>query len=147
MIKLPSSVLFACNTNTIRSPMAEAILKHLMADRVYVDSVGLRRGELDGFAIAAMEEIGIDISGHEPKSFDDLEDCFFDLVISLTPESQHRAVEMTRAMACEVEFWPTMDPTVVEGSREVRLDAYRQVRDVLFQRIKARLGLAPAPKA
>jgi protein-tyrosine-phosphatase len=144
MARTPSSVLFACSMNSIRSPMAEAILKHLHGRRIYVDSVGVRAAEVDGFAVAAMDEIGIDITRHRPKTFEDLEDTSYDLVISLSPEAQHRAVELTRAMDCEVEFWPVLDPTVVvEGSREERLDAYRQVRDQLMQRIAERFPLTP----
>jgi protein-tyrosine-phosphatase len=132
---LPGSVLFACTSNAIRSPMAEGYLKYLHGNRVYVDSVGVRSGELDGFAVAAMAEIGIDISNHRSKTFDELEDTTFDMVISLSPEAQHKAVEMTRTMAIEVVFWNTLDPSVVEGSRETKLDAYRQVRDQLIARI------------
>ena len=131
-MSLPGSVLFACNRNAVRSAMAESIAKHLYGHVLYVDSAGVLPGELDPFAVAAMEEIGIDLSKHNPKGFDDLEDTSFDLIISLTPEAQHRAVEMTRTMACDVEYWATFDPTIMEGSRENRLDAYRQVRDMLF---------------
>ena len=138
MSATPSAVLFACTHNAVRSPMAEGLLKHLFGQRVYVDSVGVRPGELDPFVVEVMGEIGIDISRHRPKSFDDLEDDSFDEVISLSPEAQHRAVEMTRVMACEVTFWNTFDPSLVEGSREMRLDAYRQVRDQLRQRIHKR---------
>jgi len=118
--------------------MAEGILKHLHGSKIFVDSAGVREGELDPFIVAVMDEIGIDISRHQPKVFDDLEDTSFDEVISLSPEAQHKAVEMTRVMACEVLFWRTMDPSIVEGSRETRLDAYRQVRDQLMTRIKER---------
>ncbi|MCZ6466266.1 MAG: low molecular weight phosphatase family protein, partial [Alphaproteobacteria bacterium] len=114
---LPSAVLFACTENAVRSPMAEAILKYLHGRHIYVDSVGVRKGELDGFAVAVMDEIGIDISHHHPKTFEELEDTSFDLVTSLSPEAQHKAVEMTRVVACDVEFWNTFDPSVVEGSR------------------------------
>ncbi len=141
---LPSAVLFACNMNSIRSPMAESILKFLQGHQIYVDSVGVRGGEIDGFAIAAMDEIGIDLTRHRHKTFDDLEDTSYDLIITLSPEAQHQAMELTRAMACEVEFWNTFDPSVVEGSREARLDAYRQVRDQLMERIKARFPLTSA---
>lgn len=142
----PGSVLFACSQNAIRSPMAEAIAKHLFGHRIYVDSVGVWAKEIDGFAVAVMDEIGIDISGHQPKSFDDLEDSSFDLIVSLSPEAQHRAVEMTRTMACDVEFWPTLDPSIIDGSRETMLDAYRQVRDNLMERIKLRFDKGPAPQ-
>ena len=140
---LPSAVLFACTENTVRSPMAEAILKYLHGRHIYVDSVGVRKGELDGFAVAVMDEIGIDVSHHHPKAFEDLEDTSFDLVTSLSPEAQHKAVEMTRVVACDVEFWNTFDPSVIEGSREVRLEAYRQVRDELMRHIKKRFPVRP----
>jgi len=141
MRDLPDSVLFACTQNAVRSPMAENMLKYLAGNSIYVDSVGLWRGEIDPFVVEVMGEVGIDLSRHRPKTFDQLENSFFDLVISLSPEAQHRAVEMTRTMACEVEFWRTLDPTVVEGSRAMRLDIYRQVRDSVFQRVKDRFEL------
>jgi len=143
--ELPGSVLFCCTQNALRSPMAEAMMKHLHGRRVFVDSVGVRTGPLDDFAVAVMDEIGIDITRHKPKSFEDLEDDSFDLIISLSPEAQHKAVDMTRALAAEVEFWNTFDPSVVEGSREVRLDAYRQVRDQLMRRLLQRFPLSGAP--
>jgi protein-tyrosine-phosphatase len=141
MARLPEAVLFACTRNAIRSPMAEALLKHFHGARIFVQSVGVRPGPVDPFAVAVMEEMGIDIARHRQRSFDDLEDDSFDLVISLSPEAQHRAVEMTRHMACEVEFWNTFDPSLVEGSREMRLEAYRDVRDALMQRILQRFPL------
>lgn len=113
-------------------------MKHLHGRRVFVDSVGLRSGELDPFAVEVMEEIGIAMGSHRPKSFDDLEDGSFDVIITLSPEAQHKAVEMTRTMACDVEFWHTFDASIMEGSRETRLQAYRQVRDQLMQRILER---------
>ncbi|MDJ0945444.1 MAG: arsenate reductase ArsC [Kiloniellales bacterium] len=136
----PDSVLFACSQNAIRSPMAEGLLKHLLGHRIYVDSVGVRAGEVDPFAVAVMEEIGIDVSRHRSKSFDQLEDTSYDLIVSLSPEAQHRAVELTRTMACEVEFWRVLDPSLIEGSRETRLHAYREVRDQLLRRIQERFG-------
>jgi protein-tyrosine-phosphatase len=135
---LPGSVLFACTHNAIRSPMAEALLKFLHGQRIFVQSVGVRPSGTDPFAIAALDEIGLDLSRHMPKSFDDLEDDYFDLVVSLSPEAQHRAVELTRTSSCEIEFWPTFDPSIVEGSREVRLDAYRTLRDDLLERLEQR---------
>jgi protein-tyrosine-phosphatase len=136
--RLPSSVLFACTMNAVRSPMAEALMKSLHGKRVFVDSAGAKAGALDGFMIAVMDELGIDMKKHRAKTFDQLEDTSFDLVISLSPEAQHKAVDLTRHMACEVEFWNTFDPTMIEGDRETRLDAYRQVRDELYRRILAR---------
>ncbi|WP_455372362.1 arsenate reductase ArsC [Limibacillus halophilus] len=138
MNRLPGAVLFACTKNSIRSPIAEGLLKHLMGHRIYVDSAGAREGEIDPFAVAVMDEIGIDISRHKSKTFDQLEDDSFDLIISLSPEAQHKAVDQTRTMACEVEFWNTLDPSIVEGNREQRMEAYRQVRDQLMKRIKER---------
>jgi len=143
MARFPSSVLFACTFNSIRSPMAEAMLKHLHGRHIYVDSVGVRHGEIDPFAVAVMDEIGIDVSHHRVKIFDELEDTSFDLVVSLSPEAQHRAVELTRTMACAVEYWPVLDASVVEGSRDECLAAYREVRDHLRRRILERFPLGP----
>ncbi len=143
MSQRPTSVLFACTQNAIRSPMAEAILKHFQGHRVFVDSAGVRSGELDPFAVSVMEELGIDLSRHRPKSFDDLEDDSFDLVVTLSPEAHHRAIEMTRTTAFDVEFWNTFDPTLIEGNRDTRLDAFRQVRDALLKRIQERFPPDP----
>jgi len=140
MSDLPGSVLFACSMNAIRSPMAEGFLKFLHGTRIYVDSVGTRKREVDGFAIAVMEEMGIDISRHAAKTFDDLQDDLFDIVVTLSPEAHHRALELTRTSPVEVEFWNTFDPSLAEGSREQRLDAYRQVRDRIFERIRNRFA-------
>ncbi|MFC5356167.1 low molecular weight phosphatase family protein [Azospirillum himalayense] len=141
-----TSVLFACTYNMIRSPMAAAIMRHFHGTRVYVDSVGVREGdEVDPFAVAVMEELGIDLSRHRCRSFEDLEDTNFDLIVSLSPEAQHRAIEMTRTMACDVEFWNTFDPTLVDGNREAMLDAYRKVRDGLLGKIKERFPLSRGP--
>ena len=118
--------------------MAEGLLKHLLGHRIYVDSVGVRSGEIDPFAIVVMEEIGIDVSKHRSKSFDQLEDTSYDLIISLSPEAQHSAVELTRTMACDVEFWRILDPSLIEGSRETRLAVYREIRDQLQRRIQER---------
>lgn len=141
----PGAVLFACTSNSIRSPMAEAYMKHLHGHRVFVDSVGVRAIEVDGFAIAVMEELGIDISRHRGKTFEELVDGAFDEIVTLSPEAQHHAVEMTRTMAARVVFWPTMDPTAVDGPREVVLDAYRAVRDSIIARIEERYPPGPKP--
>ena len=140
MVGLPSSVLFACSQNSIRSPMAEGMLKHFHRTRIYVDSCGVRQGEVNPFAIAVMAEIGIDVSKHRAKTFDRLEDTSYDLVVTLSPEAHHQALELTRTQAVAVEYWPIPDPTAVDGPREARLDAYRAVRDQLFARVKARFA-------
>ncbi|HEY1506506.1 MAG TPA: arsenate reductase ArsC [Stellaceae bacterium] len=138
MGRLPSSVLFACTLNSIRSPMAAALMRRLHGRRVFIDSVGVRAAPADPFAVAVMAEIGVDIRDHHAKSFDELEDTSFDLVISLSPDAQHTAVELTRSVACDVEFWPVLDPTGMEGNREETLSAYRMVRDQLQKRILER---------
>jgi protein-tyrosine-phosphatase len=140
-------VLFACNMNAIRSPMAAAILRFLAGKQIYVQSAGVRAGETDPFAIAAMEEIGIDIGKHRPVTIEELEDTSFDLIVTLAPEAHHKALEMTRTMAADVEYWPTIDPSATAGNREQILDAYRAVRDQLFEKIKARFAFAAAPQA
>jgi protein-tyrosine-phosphatase len=137
----PQAVLFACGLNSVRSPMAAAMLKQMLGTSLYVGSAGVRKGELDGFAVAAMEEAGIDIHAHRPMTFEELEDLEglnFDLIVTLSPEAHHKALELTRTLAAEVEYWPTADPTAIEGSREQRMNAYREVRDQLLQRIRAR---------
>jgi protein-tyrosine-phosphatase len=136
------AVLIACTMNAVRSPMAAAMLRHLARD-LYIESAGVRAGDLDPLAVEAMDEIGLAIAKHKPRCFEDLEDGSFDLVITLSPEAQHKAMELTRTAATTVEYWPTMDPTAVEGSREQRLLAYRAVRDGLMERLKQRF-LAPS---
>jgi protein-tyrosine-phosphatase len=145
MNDLPSSVLFACTWNAVRSPLAEGVAKRLLGKLVFIDSVGVRKKDIDPFVVVVLGEIGIDVSDHKPKSFDELEDSSFDLVISLSPEAQHQAVEMTRTMACDVEFWHTFDPSIVEGNRETRLEAYRQVRDTLLGKIEERFDVSGMP--
>jgi protein-tyrosine-phosphatase len=146
MRELPGSVLFACSQNAIRSPMAENILRFLHGHRIFVQSAGVRASEVDPFAIEVMDEIGIDIARHRSRSFEQLDDDYFDLVISLSPEAQHRAVELTRHSHCDVEFWHMPDPSVVEGSRDMRLDAYRALRDLLMRRIHQRFPVEAAPR-
>jgi protein-tyrosine-phosphatase len=128
--------------NSVRSPMAAGLFKHYFG-RTYVGSAGVRKGDLDPFAVAVMEEVGLDIAKHKPMTFEEMEDwegLNFDLIITLAPEAHHKALELTRTMAADVEYWPTPDPTPTEGTREQRLDAYREVRDQLMRRIKARFG-------
>jgi len=137
----PLAVLFACGLNSIRSPMAAALFAHLFGRAIYVRSVGARKGEPDPFAIAAMAEIGLDISRHKPTTFEELDEwegLNFDLIVTLSPEAHHRALELTRVSGIDVEYWPTADPSVVEGSREQRLDAYRDLRDKLLSQIRQR---------
>lgn len=137
---LPGAVLFACSQNAIRSPMAEWLMRHFYGHSVYIASCGVRSGEPDPFVGAVMDELGIDMRRHRPQSFEDLQDDSFDLIITLSPEAHHKAMELTRTMAVEVEYWPTVDPSVTVGNREQLLDAYRQVRDGLLERLRARFG-------
>ncbi len=134
----PASVLFACSMNAIRSPMAAALMRQIHGKSIFVDSVGVRAAPVDPFAVAVMAEIGIDIAPHEPKSFEDLDDTSFDLVVTLSPDAHHAAVELTSASACDVEFWPVLNPVGEERSREEMLAVYRLVRDQLKKRILER---------
>ncbi len=143
--ELPDSVLFACNMNAVRSPMAAAIMRHLYGKWVYVESIGVRTGQLDGFANEVMQEIGIDITQHAPRSFDELHDTSFDLIISLTPQAHHKAIDLTRTISAEVEYWPTFDPTVTQGQRDQILEGYRNLRDQLIGKIKERFGNPTTP--
>ena len=136
------SVLFVCAMNSVRSPMAEALARHYFGKSVYVQSAGVRKGGTDGFMAAALEEIGIDASKHKPRTLDELEELEglnFDLIISLSPEAHHAALELTRTIAAEVEYWPMPDPTIVQGTRDQVLDAYRDLRDGLSYRIRLKL--------
>ena len=131
MSQVHGSVLFVCSENALRSPMAEAMVKIFFGDRVYEDSIGVRDGELDSMAVVVMQEIDIDISGHRPKRLDDLLDTSFYMVVTLSPEAHQQALDMMRNEAVEIVFWSIFDPSVVEGNRDVRLAAYRDVRDTL----------------
>jgi protein-tyrosine-phosphatase len=142
----PQAVLFACGRNSVRSPMAAALFKHLFGRTTYVASAGVRHGELDPFAVAAMEEAGLDIGKHRPMTFEELEDwegLNFDLIITLAPEAHHKALDLTRTLAADVEYWPTPDPAITDGNREQRLEGYRAVRDQLMARIKQRFDWRP----
>jgi protein-tyrosine-phosphatase len=143
----PRAVLFACTMNVVRSPMAAAILQHLAGRRIYVKSAGVRAGEPDPFVTAVMDEIGIDVTSHKPHTLSDLNDTSFDLIVSLSPEAHHQALELTRTMAVDVEYWPTFDASLMvgQGSREQSLDSYRAVRNALFARIKKRFDLDGGP--
>jgi protein-tyrosine-phosphatase len=123
--------------------MAEALGRHIFGKEIYFASAGVKRGQTDGFTIAAMEELGIDLTKHRPHTFEDLEDASFDVIVTLSPEAHHKALEFTRTLATDVIYWPTLDPTAVEGSRERILDAYREVRDGLLDRIKKLLDYQP----
>jgi len=136
----PQSLLFACSGNAIRSPMAEGIARHLLGRDIYVASAGVRPSEPDPFAAAVMDEIGLSLARHKPHTFEDLEDAMFDVILTLSPEAHHWALEMTRTMAVEVSYWPTPDPTAVFGTRDQKLAAYREVRDLLWKRIRDTFG-------
>jgi len=145
MARSPQAVLFVCGQNSVRSPTAAALLRHLVPRGLYVQSAGVSKAELDPFAVAVMKEVGLDISSHKPWTIADLEDwegLNFDLIVTLSPEAHHKALQLTATSATEVEYWPTPDPVGVEGRREIQLDAYRHVRDSLQQRIRERF--APA---
>ena len=143
---LPSSLLFACSQNSVRSPMAEALAKRLYGQAVFIDSVGVRASDVDSFAVAVLEEVGVDARRHMAKTFADVDPASFELIVTLSPEAHHRALEFTRGTAAEVEYWPMADASAVEGAREARLDAYRQTRDQILARLKARFGSPSGPQ-
>lgn len=137
----PQSVLFMCGQNVVRSPMAAILTRHLFGRSLYVGSAGVIKGEVDPFVPAVIDEIGLDLSRHRPQTLEELEEnegLGFDLVITLSPDAHHRALELTRTNAIEVEYWPTPDPTLETGNREQRMEAYRRVRDELEMRIRRR---------
>ena len=139
----PHAVLFACGMNAIRSPMAAGLFEQLYGKSIHVGSAGVQKGELDPFAVAVMEEVGVDIARHKPVTFEELEELeglSFDLIVTLSPPAHHKALELTHTISADVEYWPIVDPTGTEGNREQRLDAYREVRDQLLARIRERFG-------
>lgn len=140
MNELPSSVLFACTLNAVRSPMAEALAKRFYGRRAYFDSAGVRAGDLDAFAVSVLDEVGVDIHRHSVKTLDQVDPREFELIVTLSPEAHHAALELTRDTATTVEYWPMPDPSVVEADRTRRLDAYRQVREMLSKRMMQRFG-------
>jgi protein-tyrosine-phosphatase len=140
MSNLPSSVLFACTLNAVRSPMAEALAKRLYGTRAYFDSAGVRAGSLDAFAVSVLDEVGVDIHRHAVKTLDQIDPSEFDLIITLSPEAHHAALELTRDTATSVEYWPVPDPSAVEADRTRRLEAYREVREILASRMRQRFG-------
>jgi protein-tyrosine-phosphatase len=139
----PRAVLFICGMNAVRSPMAAALFQQMFGKTVKVGSAGVHKGELDPFAAAVMAEIGIDIARHKPvtlEEMEELEGLDFDLMVTLSPPAHHQALELTRRVPADVEYWPTPDPTAEEGNREQRLAAYREVRDQLMARMRERFG-------
>jgi len=146
----PGSVLFCCDYNAVRSPMAEALLKRHAGQQIYVQSAGVKNDlEIDGFAIAVCQELGIELGRHQVRTMDEMVEWgddleSYDLIIALSPASQRRALEFTRFAALEVEYWPIIDPTGLGETREDKLAAYRQARDQIMARIKARF---PRPDA
>lgn len=146
-VQSPQSVLFACGLNSVRSPMAAGLLQQMFPQTLYVRSVGVRKDKIDPFAVAVMAELGIDISAHKPMTFEELENwegLNFDLIITLSPEAHHKALELTRTLAAEVEYWPTHDPTGTAGNREQKLAAYREVMDTLLRRLRRRFAKVSA---
>jgi protein-tyrosine-phosphatase len=143
---LPRSILFLCGQNVIRSPMAELLARRALPASIFVASAGVRAGERDPFVDAVLTEAGLSLGDRHPRSLDQLEDDYFDLIVTLAPEAHHRALEMTRSMAIDVEYWPTADPTTATGTREQILSAYRDVRERLARRIAERFApLAASP--
>ena len=144
--ELPQSVLFCCDHNSVRSPMAEGIMKKLYGTQCYIQSVGVKNDlEIDGFSVAVCQELGVELSRHRSRSFDEMEDrgddlSSFDLVLALSPASQRRALDLTRYYHLDVEYWPILDPTGLGESREARLASYRQARDQIKDRLIARWG-------
>lgn len=136
---LPRSILFVCGMNAVRSPMAELLARKALPPSTFIASAGVRVGERDPFVDAVLAEEGLSLNDRQPRTMEELEDGYFDLIVTLAPEAHHAALELTRSMAVDVEYWPTADPTTVTGTREQILAAYRDVRERLKARIAKRL--------
>lgn len=137
---LPRSILFVCGMNAVRSPMAELLARKMLPNTTFVSSAGVRVGERDPFVDAVLAEDGLSLNDRLPRTMEDLEDDYFDLIVTLAPEAHHAALELTRSMAVEVEYWPTADPTTIAGTRDQILAAYRDVRERLKARITKRFA-------
>ncbi|MGU3574098.1 low molecular weight phosphatase family protein [Brucellaceae bacterium C25G] len=135
---LPSSILFVCGKNSIRSPIAELLTRRMLSKSAYIASAGVKKGERDPFVDAVLAEIDISPDNRQPRELDELEDGYFDLIVTLTPLAHHTVLEKMRGFSVEVEYWPTPDPTLLTGSREQILVAYRDVRDRLQKKIEQR---------
>lgn len=133
-------MLFLCGMNAVRSPIAEILARQALPTTTFVASAGVRAGERDPFVDAVLAEDGLSLEGRQPRTIDDLEDDYFDLIVTLAPEAHHAALELTRSMAVDVEYWPTADPTTATGTREQIMAAYRDVRERLKARIAKRFG-------
>ncbi|MEL6587812.1 MAG: low molecular weight phosphatase family protein [Pseudomonadota bacterium] len=146
----PQSVLFCCDHNAVRSPMAEGLMKKLHGMDIYVQSAGVKNDiEIDGFAIAVCDELGVELSRHRTRSFDEMQEWGddlegFDLIVALSPASQRAALELARHAHIDVEYWPIMDPTGLGESRDAKLGSYRITRDQIMQRLKDRFGRGAA---
>jgi protein-tyrosine-phosphatase len=138
---LPRSVLFLCGMNAIRSPMAEVMARKVLPRATFVASAGVRAGARDPFVDAVLAEKGFSLGSRQPQRLDEMEDAYFDLIVTLAPEAHHAALELTRSMAVDVEYWPTADPSGAAGSRDRILDAYRDVRDRIEQRVATRFAI------
>ena len=145
-LSLPQSILFCCDHNAVRSPMAEGIMKKLYGTGTYVQSVGVINDlEIDGFSIAVCDEIGVELSRHRSRSFDEMERwgddlSSFDLIVALSPASQRRALELTRLFHLTVEYWAILDPTGIGETRETKLVSYRQTRDQILSKLRKNWG-------
>ena len=146
MEELPQSILFCCDHNAVRSPMAEGIMKKFYGTGSYVQSVGVHNDlEIDGFSIAVCKEMGVELARHRSRSFDEMEQwgddlSSFDLVVALSPASQRRALELTRYFHLDVEYWPILDPSGLGETREAKLASYRQARDQIVERLTEKWG-------
>ncbi len=146
MMAFPQAVLFCCDHNAVRSPMAEAMMKKFYGQRAYVQSAGVRNDmEIDGFSIAVCAELGIELARHRARSFEEMQNLGddlgqFDLIIALSSASQHAALDLTKSYHLEVEYWPIIDPTALGEGRDAKLSAYRQARDQIKTRMLARFG-------
>ncbi|WP_437435904.1 low molecular weight phosphatase family protein [Maritimibacter alkaliphilus] len=139
-------MLFCCDHNAVRSPMAEGMMKKYYGDHVYVQSAGVKSGlDVDGFSVAVCEEIGVPLSNHRSRSFDEMQEwgddlSSYDLIIALSPASQRKVLDLTRFHHLDVEYWPVMDPTGLGTMRDEKLVAYRQARDQIRDRMISRFG-------
>ena len=133
-----NSILFVCNINSIRSPMAESILKVWFDKKIFIDSCGICEGKIDHMAVEVMAEDNFDLSNHNSKLFSSLQDTSFDLIITFTKEAFVEVTSLTKTQDCEIEYLKILDASQTTGNRQQRLDSYRQVRDLLKEKLNKR---------
>ena len=142
--KVIQSVLFCCNYNSVRSPMAEGIFKKLIDQRIFVQSAGVFDTlEIDGFTVKVCDEINVKLSKHRVRSLKEMEKeggftGGFDLVVALTKESLEEVRKYSRYSSVMIEDWIVEEPVKDENDINQTIGSYRNTRDIILKKINER---------